>query len=65
MNDGSGAVVALEAAESKQSGDLALDVRGRRASVKSIRVLNFNPVGRRHRRQQQNGGDDSGHQARH
>jgi len=65
VNDWLRAVVGLEAAESKQSGDLARDEGGCLGAKQPARVVDANPVGRRHRRQEQHGGHDTGHQTRH
>jgi len=65
MNDRNRAVVALDAADSKQSADLPFDVRRRRASVQPRRIMKPHPVGRCHSRQEDDGGGDPGNQACH
>ena len=67
MDDWNRAVVALDAADSKQSADLALDVRRRRAPVQiqSRRIMKPDPVRRCHRGQEDDGGGNPGSQACH
>jgi len=60
-----GGVVDVYAAQTKQAADLAFYVRRRRALGQPRRVLKSDPVGRRHRRQEENGGEEASYQTRH